>query len=41
MPQRGSIATEWNKKMLDKKMREESSGLGFYLLVRHLLVDVF
>jgi len=41
MIQRGSAATEWNKKMEDRKMGEEASGLGFHFLVHHFLVDVF
>ncbi len=27
--------------MVDKKMEEEASGLGFHLLVHHFLVDAF
>ncbi len=41
VPQRGSAATERNKKMADKKIREETSGPRFHLLVHHFLVEVF
>ncbi len=30
-----------NKKMADKKIREETSGPRFHLLVHHFLVEVF
>ncbi len=40
--QRGSAATERNKKRVDKRMEEAAAGLGFHhRLVPHFLVDVF
>ena len=39
--QRGSAATARNKKMADKKIRAETSGPRFHLLVPHFLVEVF